>query len=211
MQPPNPYAPSPQGYAPGQPAPGYPAPGYPPAGAAAAPPKKKSRVWGCLAMGCGALLLAMLGLCGIGGYLAYLEEGVEFGEPGEEIVSAPFMPGGPAAISYTWDGTGYAHHHLWLEITGRTAGGRFRIQGTSTCEYPRDLSAGLDEPWSARRVEQRPDGTFTAWFNANDAYDHSSPSPRSCSGQFTAAEGEITSGRIVITRIQRPSDWLAGM
>ena len=71
----------------------------PPAGQPLAPasivgpaPKKKSKkglVIGC----CSGCLVVLIGLCGFGGYLGYLEEGVDLSEPGDEVTSIQVTEG----------------------------------------------------------------------------------------------------------------------
>jgi hypothetical protein len=186
----------------GQPPPQQPAP--------AAPPPKKSKAKGCILAGCGGCLLVLLVMCGIGGYGLYLEEGYSYSDIGEEVQSIPIMAGVPFTMTHTWDGMGYAHHDFWLEVTGAADMGRFEITGQMGCDkygepYMREVVAGLDDYRVQRRVDN-PDGTFTAWIAVFDEYDRSSSLPITCSGMLNPSAGTMSTGRLVLTRKQRPSD-----
>jgi len=172
----------------------------------AAPPKKskKGLIIGC----CGGCALVLVALCGFGGYLGYLEEGVSYSDPGEEVTSIPVTPGVPFQLSYTFDGTGYATHRLYLEVTYQ---GELAIEGEAGCEQygqmrmePIGQYGYIDET----RYQMNADGSQTKWMRLSDQYDSSSSMPVSCQGTIRPTGGQILSARAVITRRQRPSDWL---
>ncbi|MEM9190320.1 MAG: hypothetical protein AAGF12_14140 [Myxococcota bacterium] len=194
--------------------PGAPGHAFPPA---TPPPQKKSNTTKWL-LGCGGgCLFVLISCCGTGAYFGYLEEGRDMSEPQEEVAEVPWTPGVPTTVSYTWTGNGYAHHDIWLDVTGTEVTGQFRLEGTATCDssfggsYQDNVNIEIDEPWSVRRLERQSGGAFTAWFQLRSEYDRSRPTPVTCTIAVHAVEGTATSGRIVVTRMQRPSDWLSGL
>lgn len=200
----------------GQPPPGSPPQPGPPAGGGPpqpaqpgqaqpgqAQPKKSKK--GCILAGCGGCLVVMLGICGFGGYLAYLEEGVSYSHPGEEITSVPLVPGQPADLVFTWDGTGYATHRVYVDL-GPGAQVGTMVTGEFGCmDYGSMSSRPVDAEYYLPFGDE-PEG----WVRVYDGYDRSSPSAVPCHGTLNISQ-PVVGARLVLTRRQRPSDWLSGL
>ncbi len=163
-------------------------------------------------VGCAALTLMMVALCGFGGYLAWLEEGRSWNEPGDEVAATAVKPGKPFKFEFVWDGTNYAFNELWLVVDGKEVDGKFLAAGKIGCARSgdpeeRDFAKSLTD-YEAARLER--DGErFSVWLKIGDEYDRASPQPFTCRGVVEAKEGKIKKARIIVTRRQRPSDFLA--
>jgi hypothetical protein len=196
-----------QGFQPGAPPPQQPF--GPPPGPAAPPPaapEKKSTWYYYVGGGCGLLLLSTLCCCGVGGYLAYLEDGPNYSAPGEELTSIPVQSGVPFTVTATWDGTGTATVRAYLDLGSNVQSGQ-QITGNFACEseysstlYPSPVYATYYLPYG----DEPPPG----WVEIS-MYNHrrASPTPFRCEGtlEFPPAPG----ARLVLTvREQRPSEWL---
>jgi hypothetical protein len=173
-----------------------------------APPgqeKKKSNLKGCLIAGCGGCLLLMLVSCCIGGYLFYLEEGVPYDAPGEEVYRMPFTPGQPISFTYTWEGTGYAFTRYYVEAPGATPY-TTTVSGSFGCE---EYGAFVEDPVSATYYGP-PDGDHEGWIYLTDDYRTASPAPVPCRGTLNVVP-PVPSATLVVTVRQRPSDWFSGI
>lgn len=183
-----------------------------PSGAAfggAAPPKKKGMAG--KAIGCGCLSIVALFVL-IGGWLLYLEEGVDLSEPGDEVKTVAIQPNVPFTFTFTWDGTNYAFNEVWAVVDGTKDGRDFRLRGTMGCERfgdpkLRDVSMDLSDYEVANKEDRG--NKFSAWFRVHDEYATSSSTPFKCGGMLSADKGTIDKVKIVVTRRQRPSDWIA--
>ena len=170
----------------------------------AAPPEGKSNGRRNLLIGgCGGCLFILLSICCCSGYLLYLEEGVSYGDPGEELQRFPIVAGQPIAASVAWEGTGYASLRAYIDL-GEDAAPGTRLEGTFDCrEYA--------------TVEPRP--VSESYFEGGDAPDGWVPMPSIFlyvrDGQTARCAGTLrsdppTAMELVITERQRPSDWLSG-
>jgi hypothetical protein len=162
-----------------------------------------------LLLGCGALIGLQLFTSGC--MLYYEEEGRGIHVPEPEVASVRALPDKPFAITYRWDGIGYAFNNVWLVVDeGATRGGTFEIRGTVQCSSgtPRTITTGLSGP-DVHEREDRAGGGFSAWIYLEDEYRRSSSTPITCSGVLHPQSGLWTSARIVVTQRQRPSDFLA--
>ena len=172
--------------------------------AAPAAPKKKSYT-GLILAGCGGCLVIVLSLCCVSGFIFYLEEGVSSSSPGDEFASYPIGPsGGPVTIESTWEGTGYAHVKVYLDL-GEGAPDETRVSGRFGCdEYGRTDYRTLSE--SDLRLGDQPEG----WILLSEPYGlYQRDGERiSCDGQLTIAPA-ASGARIVLTERQRPSDWFS--
>ena len=178
----------------------------PQSGHGSAPPvgAKKGKGKGCLIAGCSGCLVLMAAVCGLSGWLFYLEEGRSLSDPGEEVAAAPLVPGQPVALSVLWDGTGYAHHGFWIEAPSELPTG-FRITGEFGCnEYGELRTRSID----ANVYYADPD--HPNWLELDSEYFRASPAPVQCAGTLTTST-PIQGARVVVTRMQRPSDWLSGL
>lgn len=165
---------------------------------------------------------AKITMIGCGGFVAflvitgaimlYLEEGRDLYGPTSEEASVPVSPGVPFAIETKWDGIGFVHHNIFLVVEdGTTAGGSFRVSGAITCQSSstdRKVEASLTDRNVYKRETKGASG-FSAWLHLESEYTHSSPRPVRCQGTLTPSTGTWTKGRIVITQLQRPSDFFA--
>lgn len=168
------------------------------------PPKKKGGgvfMKGCL--GCGALM-ALGGLAffvGIGA-LAYLEEGRPLHNPDDEIASVDVTVGEPFTIQFDGSGTGYSFFDFWLEVPG---GGPVSVDVILTCsEY--------DSP-EKRAVSDADYGTKfrsgSVLLRVHDEYMRHRPGQVTCAGQVDPMLGELDGARLIVSRTQRPSDFVA--
>lgn len=170
-------------------------------------------------LGCGAAALVVgLLVCGCGGWLLWLEEGRELGEPAEEVARAPLQEGRPSGISFIWDGVGYAFNDVWVVVEGEESeAGRFVLEGVGGCAEwrgaaPREeaIRRSRDEDsWYFKRVESAGEGRFKAWVKVGDVYTRASVEPIRCVYTLEASEGRVRSASVVVTRLQRPSDFIA--
>jgi hypothetical protein len=174
-----------------------------------APPPKKSRkgiIIGC----CGGCLVFMLVCCGLGGYVFYLEEGVSYNDPGDEIASVP-LTSGNVAMEAAWNGTGYADLRVFVDL-GEGAQSGARVTGTFGCT--RDW-AGVTGEMEVEPVDETyfppydghpPEG----WVAIPPRYNYrrASPTPVRCAGQLTLPPG-TSNARLVMTARQRPSDYMS--
>lgn len=176
------------------------------------PPAKKKGIAGKL-VGCGCLSIIGLVVLG-GGLIFYLEEGVEFDEPGDEVKIVNVQPNIPFTFTYKWDGTNYASTDVWAVVDGTKDGRDFRLKGQIACarhSKPRlkDINISLDgSPYQVARREDH-GKSFTAWFRVHDDYARASSKPFKCGGMITADKGTVDKVKIVVTQTQRPSDWIA--
>ena len=153
--------------------------------------------------GCGGCLFILLSICCCSGYLLYLEEGVSYGAPGEELQRFPIVAGQPIAASVAWEGTGYASLRAYIDL-GEDAAPGTRLEGTFGCrEY------GTVEP----------SPVSVSYFGGGDAPEGWVPMPSIFlyvrDGQTARCAGTLrsdppTAMELVITERQRPSDWLSG-
>jgi hypothetical protein len=187
---------------------GAPAAGQPPA----APPKKKSKT-GCIVAGCGGCLVVALLVCGTGGYLFYLEEGVSYSDPGDVVTEAPYVPGQPFSIPLEWTGTGYAFHRVYIDL-GPGAPMESRVTGTILCGRASEVALGVSWGYTTGTVDETYyypiDTDHAGWVLLVDEYVRSGPEPMNCGGQLEVSP-PVPTARIVITRRQRPSDWISGL
>ena len=147
----------------------------------------------------------LLAICGFGGYLAYLEEGVSYSDPGDEVLSVPFVPGQPVEFSYEWDGTGYATHRVYVDVGAAAAAG-LRVTGDFGCmEY-----GSLDPRMINEEYYGSYGGENPGWIRIFDGYTHTRSSPIACRGTLLVSP-PMPGTRLVVTRRQRPSDWLSGI
>ncbi len=164
------------------------------------------------AMGCGFVALMCFGCSMCAGWIGYKEEGVEFGEPGEEVMSVPVKAGEPFTLRFDWDGIGYAHHDIWLDMDV-VSKGEVGFKGEFACSRgsrPKGepIKVGRYPFTEARRVQTGQD-KFSLWLRVESEYSRSSSAPYECWGNIDADPGEIARARVVVTRIQRPSDMIA--
>ncbi len=174
-------------------------------------PKKKSKT-GCIAAACGSCLLVSVVICGTGGYLFYLEEGVSYTAPGTEVTEIPYVPGQPFAISTEWSGTGYATLRLYVDL-GASAPLETRVSGTAACGTASDLAMGGIGAYDSTVDETYYypiDSSHAGWVEVDDQYLRYGAEPVQCTG-LLAVSPPVPTARLVLTRRQRPSDWLAGL
>lgn len=167
-------------------------------------PPKKSRK-GLILGGCGGCLGLFSLLCVCSGWLFYLEEGVSFDDPGEELTSVPIASAQPIALDVTWNGTGYVSMRTYVDL-GAGAPEGVNVTGTFGCdEYGSLRMEEVDERY-VRYSDALPEG----WVRIppHFLYHRASPAPVRCAGSITLPPG-VTSARLVVTERQRPSDWLS--
>lgn len=169
-----------------------------------APPPKKSSMKKVVLAGCGGCLVVLLSLCCIGGYIGYLEEGVSYSAPGDELMRIPIVSGQPISLSYTWDGTGYAFTRYYVDV-GASATYSTMVTGSFGCE---DYGTLTPTPISATYYGD-PDDDHPGYIMVDDDYHRGSPTPVACQGVLDISP-PVTSAFLVVTARQRPSDWLAG-
>lgn len=170
-------------------------------------------------LGCGAAaLVAGLLVCGCAGWIFWLEEGRDLGEPAEEVARAPLREGSPAGVAFTWDGVGYAFNDVWLELEGEESeAGDFTLEGVGGCAEWRGAEprqdairrSRADDSWYFKRVESAGEGRFKAWVKVGDVYTRASTEPIRCVFTLEATEGKVRKAALVVTRLQRPSDFIA--
>ena len=194
------------------------APPPPPNPNAGAPPpaeSKSGKVLKTLAiLGCLGFLGCILSVCGGIGYLFYLEESVTYGEPTEdEIVKKKVKMEEPFDFDFTWNGVNYAGHDVWLVIEGKRDGDDFEVEGAVGCSRygdpsPRTFKLALKD-YGVARYKKTKKGKFTAWFKVYDEYSRARSTPYTCKGVAKATKGSVSKARVVVTRRQRPSDFLS--
>jgi hypothetical protein len=177
--------------------------GQQPQAGAAAPPEKKSKK-GCILAGCGGCLFIVLCTCICSGYLMYLEEGVSYSHPGDEVTSQPYVPGTPTALEVTFDGTGYAHHRVYLDV-GAAAPSGLNVTGDFGCsDYGQVRPRPVRESYYGNYGD-----TPSGWIKIENEYVRS-PGTLRCAGTLMTDQ-PVVGARLVVTRRQRPSDWLSGV
>ena len=175
----------------------------------AAPPRKKSRTG--LFVGCGCASVAGFVLL-VGGYLLYQEEGRGLHVPDSPVASVPLDSGGPFALRFKWDGTGYAFNNVWLVIDdGTRSGGDFKIKSTLDCSKsgsPGAITTSLSSS-NVHDLESKGGDSFSAWIYLGDEYTHASSRDIECTGTIQPISGQWTKARVVVTQRQRVSDFIA--
>lgn len=178
----------------------------PPAAAPAAaqpagtkPAGTKKKLW---IAGCGGCLFLLLSICCCSGYVLYLEEGVSYEDPGEELERYPIGQGQPIDVHHTWEGTGYADLRAYVDVgdapPGTLVEGRFKCSEYGEPQPERvsvapSVGGDVPEGWA-----QMP-GTYL--------YVRDGDTVR-CTGELrTQPPG--ASLELVLTERQRPSDVLA--
>jgi hypothetical protein len=162
-------------------------------------PQKKSKLG--LILGCvGGCLVVLLGICGAGGYVAYLEEGQDRGDPGDEVMSIPIASGQGFELNVTWSGHGYADHIFWV-VTPTALPQGTRITGEFACgSYGSRAIDREVHPAAMSRPEWLSLGSEHSEYMREGETVH-------CRGRV---DGPIPPGtRLVVTTFQRPSDYFA--
>lgn len=155
-------------------------------------------IGGCV----GCLGLTMI-VCVCSGWIGYLEEGVSYDDPGDELTSVPIVSGQPISIDATWNGTGYADIRLYTDLGAAPVGSN--VSGTFGCqEYGSMRTEQVNEFYYSSSAV--PEG----WVRIPPLYMYrrASPSPFHCEGVLQLPP-ESPTGRLVVTTRQRPSDWLS--
>lgn len=170
------------------------------------PAKKKSKK-GLVLAGCGGCLAVVLLMCVCGGWILYLEEGVDYDDPGEELTSVPITSGQPIALTATWNGTGYADVRAYVDL-GAGAPIGAQVSGVFGCEEYGDLRMQDVRETYYGEGSSRPEG----WVHIPPRYMYrrASPRPFQCAGRIELPPG-VSGARLVLTTRQRPSDWLSGL
>lgn len=190
---------------PGTPAPaaappaGAPSP-FPAQGAPQAAPKKSNK--GLIAAGCGGCLFILLSICCCTGYVFYLEEGISYDEPGDELERHAVVSGQQVTFSTTWEGTGYASLRMFVAID-ESADDTTQITGTFGCSQYGTLRSE-QVSGSPAIYPELPDG----WIPVPDQYIYVRD------GETTQCTGTLSSTpavplEVVVTEHQRPSDWFS--
>lgn len=169
---------------------------------AAPKPKTPNRFW--LKVGCSGCLIVFLALSGVAGYLYYLEEGRSLSDPQEEVASMTITSDTTFELKYQLEGTGYSHLSLWLVADGSDDRGAFVVRGDVTCD---GTKKSVEEHFAWAKRSAQDEGEVSGWFHVSDSYVHSG-TELVCTGKLKAAPGKLRTGRLVLTRMQRPSDWL---
>lgn len=170
--------------------------------ASAASRQKWTRILGC---GCVSVLGFCAVLCGTGGYLFYLEEGVDLEDTAgtEEIVSVPLVPGQIAEFEIPPGNGSSTRNAIWLVGQGPLPPG-LDVHGRYSCD---DSSYG--EPrmetlytYPTYRAHPPPE-----WKYLTSHYGYSyRREPIRCRFDLTTTV-PVIGARLVVTRLTRPSDW----
>jgi hypothetical protein len=158
-------------------------------------------------VGCGCLLL--LGfcavVCGTGGYLFYLEEGVDLEDTAgtEEIASVPFVSGQRIELTIP-AGTGSSSRNaIWLVGQDALPPG-LDVEGRYAC-----TESSYAEPFmETLYTYSRGSSGHPEWKYLTSDYAYSySREPSRCRFELTTTV-PVPGARIVVTRLTKPSDWL---
>jgi hypothetical protein len=188
-------------------------PAQPPTMELSSPPAARKSAWPKILLALGAASVMSCLCCGgLGSWIAWKEEGHQWGQPGDELQSLPVRPGEPIDLTFTWDGVNYAFHEVWVELDGQDKDG-FQLKGAFDCArggQPADKPIDTTHyTFAEARRQQHGDGRFTTWYRVYEEYARASPEPYRCVGAIDADPGSIQRARVVVTRRQRPSDFLA--
>jgi len=169
-------------------------------------PKKKKKKGGVLmkgCLGCGALI-ALGGLAlfiGIGA-LVYLEEGRPLHNPDNEIAAVDVTPGQPFTVQFDRSGTGYAFFDFWLEVPGS---GPVSADIVLTCsEYDSPEKRAVSD--ADYGTEYRDEAVL---LRVHDEYMRQRAGLVTCAGQVDPMLGELDGARLIVSKTQRPSDFVA--
>lgn len=167
----------------------------------AAPQQKKKSYKGWILGGCGGCLTIFFMLCVCSGWLLYLEEGVPYSDPGDELTSVPIAASGPVSVETMWDGTGYADLRVYVDL-GESAPRGTVVSGRFGCDEHGSMEM--------RDFHESHYGGPEGWVQIPPPYMYrrASSAPIRCAGTITLPP-EVPSARLVVTAKQRPSDWLS--
>ena len=169
-------------------------------------PAKKKSSWilkgclGCAVMMAGFFLFFVFGV----GALVYLEEGRPLHDHTAEFASTEVVSGTPFMLEYDSDGTGYSHVDLWLVVPDD---GPISVAAEVSCDtdYREDpeLRTMSDVDYGAVR-----EGGFV-YMRLHDNYLRHRSGIVSCAGIIDATDGSMDGARVIVTKMQRPSDFFA--
>ncbi len=167
-------------------------------------PQQKSGWKKWLIIGCTACFGLMSMCCATGAYLLYLEEGrSHYSDMGDAVIEIDVTAGVPFTATFEWGGGGYASHDLWLKPTGMVTSSSLDVSGSFSCGrggyagYP----GGYEQTF---RSAYSKDGDY---FHLGSEYLSSSDRTTICTGTINSEMSGFQTGKLAITRFQRPSDW----
>lgn len=169
--------------------------------ASAASRKKWGKILGC---GCVSVLGLCAALCGISGYLLYLENGVDLEDTAatEEFASVPLVPGQVVSLELPSGGAHATRNAIWLVGDSELPPG-LDVSG----EYGCDESTYGEPSMRTLYTYPRPTDGHPEWMFLTDYFGYSYRSvPIRCRFQLTTTV-PVPGARIVVTRLHRPSDW----
>lgn len=170
-------------------------------------------------LGCGGAALGALLLCCLcTGWLVRMESR-DPDEPGEEVTRTRLEEGEPAEISFTWEGRGKAFNDVWLEVEGEESeAGDFVLEGTGGCSGAQVEGGGQTsirlklnrDQEHFQRFEPLGDGRFRVWIRMQELYLTASPEGVRCVFTLEASAARLHAASLVVTQLQRPTDFLVG-
>lgn len=170
--------------------------------ASAATRSKWTKLLGC---GCLVLLGSSAVVCGLGGYLLYLENGVDLSDTAatEEFASVPLVPGQEVTLTIAGGGAHSTRNAIWLVGTDPLPPG-LDVGGEYACEESSYGERSMQELYTYRG----PDSGHPEWQYLTDYFGYSySGAPIRCRFRVTTSV-PIPGARLVVTRLVRPSDWV---